>query len=258
MRRRMMTGLIALFVAALVGMPAAAVTYGEPDGNAHPYVGLVVFYDSSGAPTHRCSGTLLSSTVFLTAGHCTDGTASAQIWFDEHVTTASGYPYSGGVTGSTYTHPSFNFSGLPATYDVGVVVLNKPVKMKAYGALPSLGVLDRLATKRGTQSVSFTVVGYGLQEVKPTYMAERSRLRGTVQLVNLSSALTDGYNLQATNAPGTGGGTCFGDSGGPVFIENTKTIAGVNSFVLNSNCKGAGFAFRMDLATSQDFVGQFL
>ncbi len=130
--------------------------------------------------------------------------------------------------------------------------------MKAYGALPSLGVLDRLATKRGTQSVSFTVVGYGLQEVKPTYMADRSRLRGTVQLVNLRNALTNGYNLQATNAPGTGGGTCFGDSGGPVFIENTKTIGGVNSFVLNSNCKGAGFAFRMDLATSQDFVNQFL
>ena len=111
-------------------MPAAAITYGEPDGNAHPYVGLVVFYDSSGTPTHRCIGTLLSSTVFLTAGHCTEGTASAQVRFKETVTSADGYPYSGGVTGSTYTHSHFNFNALPATYDVGVVVVDEAVKVR--------------------------------------------------------------------------------------------------------------------------------
>ncbi len=33
-------GLVMLFVAA---MPAAAIIDGEPDGNAHPYVGVVPF-----------------------------------------------------------------------------------------------------------------------------------------------------------------------------------------------------------------------
>src|SRR5918997_4413127 len=75
--RRIIAGLVALVLAALAASPAAAVPYGEPDGNQHPYVGLVVFYDKDGVARNRCSGTLLSETVFLTAGHCTDGAASA-------------------------------------------------------------------------------------------------------------------------------------------------------------------------------------
>lgn len=77
MRTRLFTVLAALAMLVVPAGTAAAITYGEPDGTEHPYVGLVVFYDEEGTPTHRCSGTLLSSTVFLTAGHCTSGTDSA-------------------------------------------------------------------------------------------------------------------------------------------------------------------------------------
>jgi V8-like Glu-specific endopeptidase len=71
--------------------PAGAVTDGVPDDNAHPYVGLAVFYDAVGVPTHRCSGTMISPDVFLTAGHCTDGAASAQVWFDDYVQRSDDY-----------------------------------------------------------------------------------------------------------------------------------------------------------------------
>jgi len=57
-------------ILALTTGQAAAITDGELDGNGHPFVGLMVAQDGDGNPLWRCSGTLLSSTLFLTAGHC--------------------------------------------------------------------------------------------------------------------------------------------------------------------------------------------
>jgi hypothetical protein len=51
--------------------PALAVTNGRLDGEGHPAVVLLLM-DVDGLPAFRCSGTLLSPTVLLTAGHCTD------------------------------------------------------------------------------------------------------------------------------------------------------------------------------------------
>ncbi len=255
-----LTVLVLLFVA--VG-PVFAIQYGQPDGDGHPYVGLMVAY-IDGVPQWRCSGTLISPTVFLTAGHCTFGANGAQVWFDPTVVrdgTPATYPYGGGVWGTPIPHPGFDGTlTLPNTNDVGVVVLSSPVTTQGFGALPVAGTLDALAAQKGQQPVNFTVVGYGLQGVKPVYSAERTRYVGTVQLVNLTSALTDGYNVHYSNDPGNGngpGGTCFGDSGGPVFQEGTNVVLAVNSFVLNENCKGAGFAYRIDIANSLDFLAGF-
>lgn len=255
MIRRLVVLATALLLLLLTALPAAAVTDGRPDGNAHPYVGLAVFYDADGNPTHRCSGTLISATVFLTAGHCTFGAASAAVWFDPVVTRASGYPFTGGITGTVETHPGYDdFATFPNTSDLGLIYLDEPVELSTYGAIAALGTLDDLATARGKKEVTFTVVGYGLQQVKPKLMADTERYRGIVQLVNLRSALTDGYNLHHTNAKGTGGGTCFGDSGGPVFYGDTNVIVAVTSFGLNKNCVGAGFAYRTDIQNAHDFI----
>ena len=67
-RLRILAGVV--LAAATIATSAGAITNGVPDGNAHPYVGVA----SSG--DWFCSGTLLSPTVFLTAGHCTDAFAS--------------------------------------------------------------------------------------------------------------------------------------------------------------------------------------
>ena len=69
------TGAIAALLAMTVS-PAAAVTNGQLDGSAHPYVALMLAQDADGTPLWRCTGTLISPTVFLTAGHCTEAPAA--------------------------------------------------------------------------------------------------------------------------------------------------------------------------------------
>src|SRR3990172_6582514 len=74
-----------VLVLSTIGV-ASAITNGQPDGNNHPYVGLVVLIDEDGVPLWRCSGSLISSSRFLLAGHCTapdgpDIPAEAAIWF---------------------------------------------------------------------------------------------------------------------------------------------------------------------------------
>ena len=67
--------LLALFavlaVLALAVSSVGAITDGELDGDGHPHVVLLLM-EVGGEPMYRCSGTLLSPTVLLTAGHCTN------------------------------------------------------------------------------------------------------------------------------------------------------------------------------------------
>jgi secreted trypsin-like serine protease len=239
---------------------ASAVTDGELDGEGHPYVGLVVAQDANGNPLWRCSGTLISSTLFLTAGHCTEAPAAhMEIWFASDVESSipeNGYPFDGDVGGTPYTHPQYNPNAF-YLYDLGVVVLDKPVKMKKYGALPQQDVLDQLATQRGTQNVTFTAVGYGLQEINPVFVeAERVRMVAYPHLIQINGGIVGDFSLLLSNNHSTGG-TCFGDSGGPNFIGDSNVVGGVTSFGLNGNCAGTGGVYRVDKADDLSWLATF-
>jgi hypothetical protein len=246
-------------VAAVVvaASPANAVLYGEPDEGAHPYVGVVRFFDAEGNYLWRCTGTLISPTVVLTAGHCTFGTAYAEVWFSETAPSTAEVlsgNYSRGITGETYTHPDYDdFATFPNTSDVGIVVLDKQVRLSTYGSLPTVGLADSLYRHE-----LFTIVGYGLQDVQPVEVANVQRITATVKLISLQSGYSAGFNLQLSSNPGKPhrGGLCFGDSGGPVLYGTT--ILAVNSFVINANCAGAGYSYRIDQPQILSWIESFL
>ena len=275
--RKLWVVLIAAF-AMVVGYaaPATAITGDYVEDNEHPFVGLVVFYDEAGEYTHRCSGSLLTPTVFLTAGHCTDGATSARVYFQQdaganydpatEVDPISGYPETcaAGTLGvlcatsdELYNYGFDDFASFPNTLDAGIVILDQPITLDEYGSLAVAGSLDSLATARGVQKATFTASGYGLTYSSPVAVTSfRERLMATANLTNLNSANTDGFNLQ-TNGNGQGrGGTCSGDSGGPVFYGGyeSNVIVAVTSFGLNEWCRGTDFAYRTDTVAVQEWI----
>lgn len=262
MRKKMFVVTIAVVAILVVAIaPVGAITDGEPDGNRHPYVGLMVAQTASGTPLWRCSGTLLSSTLFLTAGHCTESPAAhVEIWFDADVESGipgNGYPFTGDVGGTPYTHPNYDPNAF-FLYDLGVIVLDSPMVMSEYGALPQLDELDELARQRGLQDVSFTAVGYGLQQSFPDQASflehnQRVRMLATPHLLQINSGFTGDYSLLLSNNHATGG-TCFGDSGGPNFIGDSNVVGAVTSYGINGNCAGTGGVYRVDRADDLNWL----
>jgi hypothetical protein len=257
---------LVVVLVAFGAAPAGAVTNGEPDAGRHPYVGLAVF-DVRGMPSHRCSASLLSPTLVLTAGHCTDGTSAARVWFDENVQTNTQYPFSGTTSydGVAHTNPGFCIgcgSGLPgfALRDVGVIVLTEPVPtsvVSEYAVLPPAGLVDTLASKTDVD-----LVGYGVQTQlhgggPPVWTGPRVRLFAPTELVSGNFKHSAEF-IRLTANPGRGkGGTCFGDSGGPDLVAGTDTVLAVNSYVTNGNCSGVTYSQRVDIPAVLSWIRSF-
>ena len=245
---------------------ALAITDGELDGENHPHVVLLIM-DVGGEPTWRCSATLLSPTVVLTAGHCVsnypDSPATGfRVFTESDVENGdNSYPYAGNNSVEAVSwaaHPLYETAPF-FVHDVGVVILQEPINLDEYGALPEVDQLDALKTRRGKHKTTFTAVGYGLQESFPTPAAflednVRVRMVANPSLIQINTpGFTGDYSLLLSNNHSTGG-TCFGDSGGPNFLGDSTTVAGVTSFGLNGNCAGTGGVFRMDRQDVLDFV----
>jgi hypothetical protein len=283
MRRIVLASTIVIIALGVLAIPAFAITGNYVNDFEHPYVGLAVFYDSNGEFVWRCSGSLISPTRFLTAGHCADtaeGAASARVYFQQdagahynpvtQLDPVTGYPdyCAAGTLGTLcatssqiYNYGFANFAGFPNTHDVGLVILDQPIAMPEYGELAPAGTLDDLGKARGKKDTIFTSSGYGLTYSSEDHSAVpdisfRIRLMAQSTLVNLTSANTDGYNLQTQGNGDDRGGTCSGDSGGPVFLGgfSSNQIVAVTSFGLNAICRGTDFSYRIDRAEVLDWI----
>ncbi len=262
---------LVVVVLALTCGSAQAVTFGEPDQGQHPYVGTILFTNGDGN-WYSCSATLISPTVLVTAAHCTieNGVKNTETWvnFSENISLA------GRAEGEPLAHYLANHSewilakdvvphelytgNYPNSYDIGVVLLDKPVSLAA-GALPTLRFLDGVRPGNTPQN-KFTVVGYGMQGyIKPFESDIWARYQGQTRLIELKSTF-NGAEMSAkySNNPGkTSGGSCYGDSGGPVFYQNSNVIVSVVSWGITP-CIGVDYNFRTDTPVALEFLNRFL
>lgn len=265
------TLILALSVTALVISmiaPAGAVTDGELDGAGHPHVVLILM-EENGEPAYRCSGTLIAPTYVLTAGHCAGAPgefSGMRIFTESDVDNGeNNYPFGGPNSVEAVrwaAHPMYPYAPF-FVHDVGMIELAAPVDLNAYGTLPDVDSLDQLKTKRGKQDLTFTAVGYGLQQSFPDAaswkdQADRVRYVAYPKLIQINTpGFTGDFSLLLSNNHSTGG-TCFGDSGGPNFLGDSNVVAGVTSFGLNPTCAGTGGVFRIDRQNVLDFINAFM
>jgi hypothetical protein len=278
-RFRRLFGVLFVILGLTVGSmsPAAAITGGEPDGNRHPNVGLILFYSPDGR--FRCTATLVTPTVLLTAAHCTVDTVGKTLvdfrsvvanqpptGYPVAANPASGYTQAeieaaGFLSGTAYAHPDYsNFTDLNNWNDVGVIVLDHPVTTIQPATLAPLNYLDAYAQPVLNKTL-FTSVGYGTEVRKPDSGPQKPTPEGYPLIrryaVQPGQKLTDQIlqlNGNINDNRGTGG-TCFGDSGGPTFLNGY--VVTVTSYSYTQNCRYLGGYQRVDIKVVQDWLATF-
>jgi hypothetical protein len=167
------------------------------------------------------------------------------------------------IPGTAFPHPDYdNFSGFPTNYDVGVVELDAGAPVTEFAALAPLGTAEQLVEEAANPNQALVEnVGYGIQSIQPRPMDETTRYKSTSRIVEVKGNIARGGNLHTLNNPsavGGRGGTCFGDSGGPVLVNDTDLVIAVVSFGFSGTCHGADYSWRVDTQDSYDFILPFL
>ncbi|MBV9945500.1 MAG: trypsin-like serine protease [Myxococcales bacterium] len=150
---------------------------------------------------YACSAALIAPRVVMTAGHCVDGMASWEV--------SVGGVRASSTSGETLDwHENGATNVNPAHHDVGLVYLDQPIALSSYPTLATAPVAD------GTSLVDVGRIDNGT--------LTNAFYRAPVSVVAAASVGYP-YDYLAVDV------IEHGDSGGPVYLPATHTIAAINS-----------------------------
>ena len=262
--------ILAVTLAALVftSPRAKAITYGFVDSNnTYSNTGaFIVKSPTTGQIFPICSGTMITSKVFLTASHCTIFFQQDLVprGFTAYVSLDASIPFGELTSNKTkllavanvVTNPNYNQSQSDSG-DIGALILASDVRGVTPATLPSCGLLDQLVAQNGLKTATFTAVGYGLQNRVVgggvPYFQDVNPIPRMYAFSSFNS-LNGGY-IRLSQNPSTGnGGTCFGDSGGPNFLNvNGQAVLAAITITGDSVCRSTNVDYRTDTSSAQAF-----
>jgi hypothetical protein len=281
------------FVTVVIGViilisPAWGITYGEFDGDGHPFVAAVVGINTADeAVRGRCSGALIQleydRSAILTAGHCADfwfavGNDAVGITFDPFIgddpdssMQNSLDPDNYFIGGTVVLHPDY---GPPGSWnpqnDLAMVVFNSSETdaiMARWGGIPGFWPAELVPLKflsdmkkKELKQLLVKNVGYGIIErlvfpgsnaggVKPAQGYGVRRVSFPSSVISIDPTRVH----MSQNPAREDEGTCNGDSGSANYLGESNIIVSVTSSG-DSFCRATNIGARVDTPAAVEFI----
>ncbi|KAJ3632602.1 hypothetical protein MTP99_009599 [Tenebrio molitor] len=198
-----------------------------------PYAAAV--YKSTPSGNFFCTGSLMNYQWILTAGQCVDGATLFTILLGTHKLSGDNSTVLKLATETYVLHPEYNPDTLEN--DIGLIKLRLRVTLT--------GNINQIYLPHNEITDSFVGTAYGWGQTSDS----NSELADTLNYVTLSAVsdaecrLTYGSQIGQNMVCFEGNyneGTCFGDSGSPVFIQLSRgyyVAMAIASFFSSNGCE---------------------
>lgn len=241
-----MTFRLALFALWAVAGTASASPAPVVGGQQAP---LGAWQDTAGVVFNYgvgCTGVLVAPTVVLTASHCLDGARVRSVVLGTN-------DYASDDAVNIRVAEQFQYPGWWSSYDIAVLVLEEPAPM--YPRVIAQGCVNEQYLYDGAP---VAIVGYGAHDERGYRYDSKLREAFTVVTDYDCTQVERGCTRSISpggqiGAGGDGVDACFGDSGGPLYLQTEVgdyvvglTETSWNDVPYNAPCREGGIYVRPD------------